>query len=193
MAKQTPIPQGTATPGRKPAPPAHGRRGGRQARELRLDRSLDRHLRAFWRSESRAWREMVLAKLNDVPASGRFIDDVALHPRVGATAAEIRFSDSRRLIVGNVQPAAIVDLAQRVLRGRRHVDPCPLPRPVLRIELLWIRNGILPVGREGPRGVLMLHTARRHPVHRRLADRKVIRLTSTGSLRNNKLRRRLVP
>jgi hypothetical protein len=115
MAKETPIPQGTATPGRKPAR-AHGRRGGRQTRELRLDRSLDRHLRAFWRSESRAWREMVLAKLNDVPASGRFIDDVTLHPRVGATAAEIRFSDSSRLIVGNVRPAAIVDLAQRVLR-----------------------------------------------------------------------------
>ncbi|HEY2565352.1 MAG TPA: hypothetical protein VGI44_16690 [Acidimicrobiales bacterium] len=54
--------------------------------------------------------------LNDVPSSGRFIDEVALHPRIAATAAEIRFSDSRRLIVGNCQPAAVVELAQHVLR-----------------------------------------------------------------------------
>jgi hypothetical protein len=115
MAKQTPIPQGIPTPGPREAR-QHGRRRGRQNRELRLDSSLDRHLRAFWRSESRAWREMVLAMLNDVPASGRFIADVALSPRVGATAAEIRFGDSRRVIVGDCLPTAVRELAQRVLQ-----------------------------------------------------------------------------
>jgi hypothetical protein len=121
-------------------------RGRRSRRLLRLDNSLDRHLRTVWRTESKAWRETVLTVLNDAPPGGRFIEHVALHPDLGVTAAHVRFSDSSRIVVGNCHPPAVLEIAQWVLREEVRLSRAHYPGPFYALDFS---------GSEGPFSLLV--------------------------------------
>lgn len=115
MTTQIPS-RGAAVPEQHRTLRARVGRRPRHLRALRLGRSLDRHLRVVWRNENRAWRETMLAMLNDAPLGGRPVAHVRLHPLVGGTAAEVRFSDSKRIMVCHCHPPAVTELAQQVAR-----------------------------------------------------------------------------